>query len=87
MTICRIFHVAFTGGNNLVYKHIIINQMWIQHRKHTDMGWAAASRRGDPVAAHTNIRLRKAGESICDRSITLLNEDATEAKLSGQGMP
>jgi hypothetical protein len=51
------------------------------------MGKAAASRSGEPVAAHTNIRLRNPGESICDRSMMLLNEDAMVAKFSGQGMP
>ena len=51
------------------------------------MGPNDTSRSGEPVAAHTNILLRKAGESICDRSMTLLNKDEIEAKLSGQGMP
>ena len=51
------------------------------------MGWAAASKRGVPVAAHTSIQVRKAGVSICDKSMILLNDDAIVVKLSGQNMP
>ena len=35
---------------------------------------------------HTNIWLQKPGELICDRSMMLLNEDASVAKLLGHDM-